>query len=399
MPSGEGDSAARRRVGRAVVAVLLIAGVVVGALVSRDTTATATTTTVAATTTTVATTTTTTTSVPREKAQAGWAVVSTSGRGVMVDTRQIVLGPLTFRALRMRARTTLLRWHVGTLDPPGAALSVPVDAGPSIDWRSEGTAGVVAVFNGGFKVAARAGGSLADGRILSPLVVGEMTIALNREGQWEMGAWGSRGFPTKNFHAISLRQNLPPLVLNGAVTAAGASLAWNQWGSTVSHSASELRTGLGVDAWGNLIYIASTVDVTPDQLGRALVAAGATKAMQLDINPAWPIMGASRRPVRAAGGLFQVQLNTSDHNASIYETGWIRDFFVALAEPSQWACHWASRGLSGQGEPVRAQPLSLVGTGCKPAGAAARAPARTAATMSLVTTATSASVTTTTTVP
>jgi hypothetical protein len=351
-------------------AALLILTAAAGAVVSRDSTSTAaTTTTIVTTTTTVATTTTlattTTTTVPREKAQVGWAVVSTSGRGVMIDTRQIDVGPMTFRVLRMRARTTLLRWHVGSLEPPGAAAIVPRDAGPSIAWPAEGVAGVVAVFNGGFKVAAKAGGAVADGKTVSPLVVGDMTIALNREGQWEMGAWGSADFPTQNFHAISLRQNLAPLVLGGQVTAAGSSHSWSRWGSTISKSALELRTGLGVDAQGNLVYVASTLKVTPDELGRALVAVGAVKAMQLDINPAWPIMGASRRPMHSTGGLFQVQLNTSLHNASIYETGWVRDFFVALAEPSNWACNWASRGLSGHGGPPRAQPLSLVGVGCK----------------------------------
>jgi hypothetical protein len=340
---------------------LLIAGVAAALVLSRKTTSTTST----STTTTVLTTSTTTT-VPRERAQAGWAVVSASGRGVMVDTREIVLGPLTFRALRMRARTTLLRWHVGTLDPPGAARSVPVDAGPSIDWRSEGPAGVVAVFNGGFKVAAGAGGSEADGSVLRPLVDGDMTIALNAEGQWEMGDWGSPGFPAKDFHAMSLRQNLPPLVLDGAVTAAGATSEWNQWGSTVSHSPNELRTGLGVDARGNLIYVASTVPVAADQLGRALVAAGAVEAMQLDINPAWPIMGASRRPMHVSGGRFQVQLSSTLHDASIYETGWIRDFFVVLAEPSSWECNWTSSGLGGPAGVVRAQTLSQVGSGCEP---------------------------------
>ena len=361
MPSGRVESTPLLRVARGAVAALLIGGAAAALVFSRKTTSTTSTSAIM-----TLSMTSTTTTVPRERPQAGWAVVSASGRGVMVDTREIVLGPLTFRAMRMRARTTLLRWHVGTLAPPGAARSVPADAGPSIDWRSEGPAGVVAVFNGGFKVAAGAGGSEADGRVLRPLVVGDMTIALNAEGQWEMGDWGSTGFPAKNFHAISLRQNLHPLVLHGAVTAAGATSAWNQWGSTVSHSANELRTGLGVDARGNLIYVASLVPVTADQLGRALAAAGSTEAMQLDINPAWPIMGASRRPMHVSGARFQVQLNSSLHDASIYETGWIRDFFVGLAEPSNWGCNWTSSGLGGPAGVVRAQTLFQVGSGCKP---------------------------------
>jgi hypothetical protein len=365
----EGSPAARRRALQ-VLAAVLVGGAAIGTVFFRDTTSTATTTTSAAPT--------TTTTVAREKGQVGWAVVSTSRRGVMVDTRQVVVGGVPFRVLRLRARTTLLRWHVGTTEPPGAASRVPADARAAIDWASEGLAGVVAVFNGGFKAAARAGGTFVDGLLLTPLVHGEMTIAINREGAWEMGPWGSVGFPSKGFQAISYRQNLPPLVLGGAVTSAGASANWSQWGSTINDVPNIVRTGLGIDAQGNLLFVASTVGATPDQLGRALVAVGARKAMQLDINPFWPIMGASKAPMHN-GGAFQIQLNSSQHNASIYETGWTRDFFVAMAEPNKWSCRWASPGLSGAPR-VRPQPLSLAGSECKSTTPTTIAPTSTAPT-------------------
>jgi hypothetical protein len=316
------------------------------------------------TTTSSSTTTSTTTTTPPERPQPGWTVASSSSRGVMVDYRNVVVGAVTFRALRLHARTTLLRWHVGSIDP-NLWSRAPVDAGPAIDWPSEGLAGVVALFNGGFKQSAAAGGAVVDGLRLVPLTRGRMTIGIDTGGHWAMGVWGSTAFPPKGFHPISDRQNLGPLVLNGVLTPAAAPALWREWGDPLGGNPLEPRTGLGVDRRGNLIYVATMGRVLQNQLGQALISAGAVTAMQLDINPFWPILGASLHPVHANGGLFPVQLPLSEHSPTVYEGGWQRDFFVALAEPNRWTCNWASRGLSGPPGTIRPQPLSLVGKGCR----------------------------------
>jgi hypothetical protein len=278
---------------------------------------------------------------------------------VLVDFRMVSVGGVAFRAVRLRARTTLLRWHVGSTDPPAASL-VPADAGPVVDWPSEGRAGVVAVFNGGFKQAAHAGGSAVDGLTLVPLERGLATIALDAVGHWAVGVWGRAGFPPRGFRPIALRQNLVPLVLGGRPTAAAASPQWEQWGSTIGNVPAIARSGLGEDAAGNLVYVATMTPVTPLRLAQALVAAGARTGMELDINPFWPIVGASFAPLHAAGPL-PVQLPRSMHNPTIYEVGgWTRDFFVALAEPASWTCHWTSPGVRPTGR-VQPQPLRLVG--------------------------------------
>jgi len=318
---------------------------------------------------TVATTTTTSTStstVPLSKPAPGWVVASSSSRGVMVDYTNESVGGAVFRVLRLRARTTLLRWHDGSEDPPSGAGEVPADAGPSIDWASEGLAGVIAVFNGGFKKSADAGGAVVDGVTLEPLVPGDMTLALNNEGHWRMGVWGAKDFPGPDFGAIAYRQNLGPLILHGALTAAATSTDWAYWGSTWPDSAGAYtsRSALGVDREGNLLYAAAIGHVDPEQLGTALLRAGAVSAMELDINPFWPIMGASRAPLHAPGAL-PVQLPYAEHDPTIYETGWERDFFVALAEPGPWACEWASPGLTPGVTGSQAQLLSLHGTACR----------------------------------
>ena len=326
----------------AVAVIVLVAGIATGALRTRDAGST------------------TSTSVAHERPQPGWTVATSSPRGVMVDYRNISVGGVTFRALRLRARTTLLRWHVGSTDPN--SVRVPRDAGPAIDWPSEGPPGVVAVFNGAFKQAAAAGGSAADGIALSPLMKSHMTIALNATGHWALGLWGSPHFPPRDFRAIAYRQNLGPVVWNHALSAAATSGNSGQWGSPLGGVAAEPRTGLGVDAKGNLIYVATMQPILVAALGRAMIAAGVVMGMELDINPYWPILGAPFRPLHATGGFFPVQLPRSEHNPSIYETGWTRDFFVAVAEPASWSCHWSSSGLHEPfGSVPQPQPLHLVG--------------------------------------
>ena len=301
------------------------------------------------------------TAVSVERAQPGWTVATRSARGVMVDYRNVTIGATSFRVLRLRARTTLLRWHVGSTDP-SLGTHAPPDAGPAIDWPVEGRAGVVAVFNGAFKQAAGAGGSIADGLTLVPMLAGRMTIAIDAAGSWTMGRWGSANFPPRGFAVVSARQNLGALVWNGRVTAAALSANWRQWGDTLGEVPAVARSGLGVDANGNLLYVATMQPILAGPLARALVAAGAVTGMELDINPFWPILGAPFAPLHQPGPM-PVQLPMSEHSPTIYETGWTRDFFVALAEPSAWTCRWSGPGITSSHVPV-AQPLRLLGTHC-----------------------------------
>lgn len=357
--------------------VVALAVVAVAVATNHSTVSATTTSTLAATTTTIA----------PEPRQAGWTAVSASNRGVMVDFRDVRAGGAVFRVIRMRARTTLLRWHVGSGDP-NLWAQAPADAGPRIDWANEGPAGVVAVFNGAFKQSALAGGAVVDGVVLIHLVPGYMTIALDRAGHWEMGVWGASTFPARGFHPISYRQNLVPMVLHGAPTPSARSSNWHIWGSPLNNNPLTARSGLGVDARGNLVYVATMQPVMPVALAQALVAAGVVTGMELDINPFWPIAGAASRPWHGPAGVFNVQIPNSQHNASIYATGWQRDFFVALGEPNAWSCNWQSPGVVAAVKRLQPQPLALSPPSCH---ARAKIPSPTRAT---TTTATPASTTT-----
>ncbi len=323
-----------RSLGVVAASVLMLAGVGNGAVLSHSKKPVATTTTI---------TTTTTTTIRVERPQANWQVASSTSRGVVVDYRMIDLSGVTFRTIRLRARTALLRWHVGTQDPPTHALRIPADAGPSINWSNEGLAGVVAVFNGGFKVGAHAGGSMVDGVTLSAMIPGDMTLAIDAAGHWKMGRW-AKGFPGANFHAIAYRQNLGPMIANGQLTSAVSSPNEFLWGDPLHEKPLQPRSALGIDVHGNLVYVATMWGVSPTYIARALLAAGAVEGMELDINPYWPVVGASFSLLHAPGN-YPVQIPFSEHNPNMYNTGWERDFFVALAEPGSWKCSWTSPGL------------------------------------------------------
>ena len=139
--------------------------------------------------------------------------------------------------------------HDGSGDPgPVAGLR----AGPAVTGAERTQ--LLAAFNGGFKLAAGVGGYMQEGRVLSPLRRGLASLVIDRSGRARIGVWGS-GVPVPGEAVYSVRQNLPPLVLDGRPTAAAAD--WGLWGATLGGGAYVARSAVGQDAAGHLIYAAS----------------------------------------------------------------------------------------------------------------------------------------------
>ena len=80
------------------------------------------------------------------------------------------------------------------------------------------------------------------------------------------------------------RQNLPLIVENGQLNPALSNDSL--WGTTLGNTVRVWRSGVGVDAHGNLIYAAADIQ-TAESLAQILQRAGALRAMQLDINYEW----------------------------------------------------------------------------------------------------------------
>ena len=210
--------------------------------------------------------------------------------------------------------------HDGSGDPgPVAGLR----AGPAVTGAERMQ--LLAAFNGGFKLAVGVGGYMQEGHVLSPLRPGLASLVIDRSGQARIGVWG-RGLPVPGEAVYSVRQNLPPLVLNGRPTAASAD--WGLWGATIG-GAYVARSAVGQDAAGDLIYAAS-MSAVPADLASVLASHGARVAMELDINPEWVQLDAARRP----GGPLTAEVPGQYRPADQYLVGWTRDFLTVLASPA-----------------------------------------------------------------
>lgn len=311
---------------------------------------------------TTTTTSTTTTTIPAESPEAGWSVVATSARGVMVDRREVTINGAIFTAVRFRQRTTAFHWHAGSEDPPRQA-GLPADATNHIDWGTENLTGIVGVFNGGFKADSTSGGILADGLNLEGLASNDATIAIDTAGKVHIGLWGHGTVPLAPGTAVAYRQNLPLLVLNGAPTVLALSPSWGIWGAPLHGHPRQARTGIGLDVAGNVIYVATMSGVMPGDLAQAEAAVGVQTGMQLDMNPYWPILGAGPRVFTPAGG-FPVTLPGSQHSPTVYFKGWTRDFFSVIAEPNSWTCNISYAGWKSAGSIAVPQVTHLAGANC-----------------------------------
>jgi hypothetical protein len=139
---------------------------------------------------------------------------------------------------------------------------------------------LVASFNGGFKWGDFDGGIIAFGASYRSPAGGEASFIVYDDGSYNVGAWGRDNDPNKE--VVGLRQNLGMLVDGGAPTAAASNPGG--WGASVAGVATA-RGGVGVDANGGLVWAGGRI--SPLDLANALIAAGAVRGMQLDINPDW----------------------------------------------------------------------------------------------------------------
>ncbi|MEA2506361.1 MAG: hypothetical protein QOH48_979 [Actinomycetota bacterium] len=174
-------------------------------------------------------------------------------------------------------RRTALGWYPGRYEPPSAPVRGPMMV--PHDQRRR----LLATFNGGFTYSDGHNGSSVDGRTYEPLKHGLATLIGYRNGRVDIRAW--TGGPNAGPGIVFARQSLPLIIKNGRLNPALNNST--EWGLTLGNAVRVWRTGVGVDARGNIIYAAAN-DQTVTTLARILHRAGAVRAMQFDINPEWP---------------------------------------------------------------------------------------------------------------
>jgi hypothetical protein len=169
------------------------------------------------------------------------------------------------------ANRVVFRLYAGAGQPPGRFLY-----GSFVDPRRQ--VGLLASFNAGFKVDASEGGWAAYGQTAIPLRDGAASLIIRSDGTATVGMWGRDA--TAGPHVVAVRQNLRLLIDGGKVA---TDLSPTSWGAVFGGGTTTWRSGLGVNAKGDLIY-AVGADLVAADLARLLLAAGSVRAMQLDIN-------------------------------------------------------------------------------------------------------------------
>ena len=168
-----------------------------------------------------------------------------------------------------------LQLYPGRYEPPNSG-NVMAEVPPSLRH------GLLATFNSGFKLEDDGGGFVAMGHTYAPLHDGMATLIRLRDGTADVRSW--TGGPVPGPEVEFARQNLRLLVSNGQL--AGDLADGPQWGATLGNAIRVWRSGVGVDARGNIIYAAAD-NQTAASLAAILQRAGAVRAMELDINYEW----------------------------------------------------------------------------------------------------------------
>lgn len=256
--------------------------------------------------------------------QPGWTPVSLVDGAIAVDTQAVTEADgHVVTIFRFRAGRTRFALHAGSTDPPIAAGTAGPDDGATVG--PDEVPVLLAAFNGGFKANAGAGGFELDSQVIVPLQSGMASMVINANGSAYVGVWGE-GLPIAGEQVVSVRQNLPPLVVNGQPSPAINDIG--VWGSTLGGQATVARSSLGEDTSGDLLYAASMFAL-PGDLANALIGAGTVTGMELDINPEWVQMDAAPTP----GGVLAAGIPGQNRPSDQYLVGWTRDFITVLAGP------------------------------------------------------------------
>jgi hypothetical protein len=180
---------------------------------------------------------------------------------------------------------TKLEYVPGLAEPPGIENRGPGEVPESL------RKGLVATFNGGFPLETSGAGLIYRGEVVEPMVNGVATIVGYKSGRIDVVKWEhGPGAPADVSFA---KQNLPPIIDEGKLN---PNLSDGpEWGETVNNATRVWRSGIGVDAHGNLLYAAANYQ-TVESLAKVLKQAGAVRALELDINEDWTSFISYRSP-------------------------------------------------------------------------------------------------------
>ena len=186
---------------------------------------------------------------------------------------------------------------------------------------------LVAAFNGGFKLTYTNVGFMSGHHVAVPLKAGLASIVTYTDGTTDIGAWHA-GVPGAGKPVFSVLQNQRLLIDHGVAAANVSSCVITCWGGTIGLATNVARSGLGITASGQLVWAAGEA-LSPSELAGALIRAGAVRAIELDINPAWV---AGYLYAHHSRGLAPAPMSLGQRGIEgKFLTPYTRDFFTIVA--------------------------------------------------------------------
>lgn len=184
--------------------------------------------------------------------------------------------PVTVAAALIPQSVDAIALNPGTREPvPGA---VPTDAAQvPIAARAK----LVATFNAGFKMKDSGGGWYSRGRELVTLRPGLASLVIDTKGRATVGAWGQDVSMRPEVAAV--RQNLHLIVTSGRPVPGLASNNQGLYGTGKNQFQYTWRSGIGINAQGDLVYVAGK-GLTLSTLAHAMAQAHIVTGMELDIH-------------------------------------------------------------------------------------------------------------------
>jgi hypothetical protein len=180
----------------------------------------------------------------------------------------------------MDQRLVSFQLHPGSEDPGGG------NWGPnSQPWIPPGLrTGLLATFNGGFKLDSAGGGFYLNGHTFGNLTKGAASVVYYKNGTIGIGVWDQTVRMTPSVTGV--RQNLKLIVDNGQVPASVNQDVETSWGATLGGGYYVWRSGIGITRDGRVIFVYGPA-LNVQDLADLMQRAGVVEGLQLDINPYW----------------------------------------------------------------------------------------------------------------
>ncbi len=254
---------------------------------------------------------------PKPSGRHWTAVADVNGRPAAWESRRagVVL-------MRLNQQLLHLDLHAGSSDGGTTGWTY----GDSV--TSQEASRLVAAINGGFRLSYTNVGFMSGGHVAVPLKHGLASLVTYSDGTSDIGAWNA-GVPSSGKTVFSVLQNQRLLVDHGVAAATVSHCVLKCWGGTVGLATTVARSGLGITANGQLVWAAGE-HLSPSALAAALINAGAVRAIELDINPAWV---AGYLYVHHPGGLAPVRLVSGQRGIEgKFLKPYSRDFLAIVAD-------------------------------------------------------------------